>query len=62
MIFKIALFIITAIFFYNLGNDNGIKDTSKKIAEKINQSNSISDLKIKLNISELGGNENAKSR
>lgn len=49
--FKIILFIITALFFYTLGNDNGINYTARKIAEKIEESKSLDDLKTKLGIS-----------
>lgn len=51
--FKIILFIITALFFYTLGNDNGINYTSRKIAEKIEESKSLDDLKTRLNINNL---------
>lgn len=51
--FKIILFIITALFFYTLGNDNGIKYTARKIAEKIEESKSLEDLKTRLNINNL---------
>lgn len=49
--FKIILFIITALFFYTLGNDNGINYTSNKIAKKIEESKSLEELKTKLGIS-----------
>lgn len=51
--FKIILFIITALFFYTLGNDNGINYTAKKVAEKIEESKSLDDLKTRLNINNL---------
>ena len=51
--FKIILFIITALFFYAVGNDNGIKYTSTKIAEKIKESKSLEELKTRLNINNL---------
>lgn len=46
--FKIILFISTALFFYTLGNDNGINYTAKKVAEKIEESKSLDELKAKL--------------
>ena len=50
---EIILFIITALFFYTLGNDNGINYTARKIAEKIEESKSLDELKTRLNINNL---------
>ena len=51
--FKIIVFIITALFFYTLGNDNGINYTARKVAEKIEESKSLDELKTRLNINNL---------
>ena len=48
MFFKVVIFIITAVFFYALGDDNGTKYTSDIISKKIEECKDLEDLKIQL--------------
>lgn len=50
MLSKIIIFIITALAFYSLGREEGVKENHEVVKKAIKRSKNISELKIRLRI------------
>lgn len=50
MLAKILIFIITALIFYSLGREEGIKENKEAVKNAIKRSKNISEIKMRLRI------------